>query len=349
MALLRIGVVGIGFGQQVHVPAFRQDSRCTVTAIGAHTQARAEDVARLMNIPVAYGDWTALVRSSEVDVVSIATPPVVQMEIARAALASGKHVFCEKPIAISVEAASQLVQAAQMSGQAHMVDFEFPDIDEWIQAKEILSSGTLGTLRHLSITWNVETYANRTKSSSWKTRTAEGGGALHSCVSHCFYYLEWMLGPIRKITCSLHHMPGRESDSDSLAVLILEMESGLPVQITMCTHAFRGNGHRLEFFGEEGSLRLDNPTSDYVNGFEIWLATRSAPVFTRIPSLAARNESDDGRVVVVGKLVKRFVSAIFNGTEVRPNLRDGLRVQILLQSAMISAQTGQRVSVESFI
>ncbi len=84
-----------------------------------------------------------------------------------------------------------------------MVDFEFPDIDEWQQAKTLLDQGGVGNLRHIAVTWNVQTYANRMGLSSWKTRMEDGGGTLYSFVSHVFYYLEWFAGSIRRLVCNL--------------------------------------------------------------------------------------------------------------------------------------------------
>src|SRR5215467_1301942 len=111
---LRVGIVGIGFGQRVHLPAFRANPRCQVTAISASTQERADKIALEYGIPAAYGDWQSLVNSSDVDVVSVATPPGVQFEVVRASLLAGKPVFCEKPLAPTAKQAQELVQLAEV-------------------------------------------------------------------------------------------------------------------------------------------------------------------------------------------------------------------------------------------
>ena len=197
---LRVGVIGIGFGQHVHVPAFRADGRCEVAALCASTLERAQRVALRLEIQKAYGDWRRLIDDKEIDAVAISTPPALQATIATAALSVNKHVFCEKPMAASRDAAIAMVAAAEKSGSANMVDFELPEINEWIQAKEILNASTLGRLRHIHVAWYVETYANQHRLLSWKTCTEQGGGTLNSFVSHCFYYLEWLVGPIRKMS-----------------------------------------------------------------------------------------------------------------------------------------------------
>src|SRR5579864_6659158 len=91
---LRVAVIGLGFGQQVHVPAFRADSRCEVTTLCAASESKAADVASRLNVPQASGNWRELVSDAEVDAVSIAVPPRFQPEIASEALRQGKAVFC---------------------------------------------------------------------------------------------------------------------------------------------------------------------------------------------------------------------------------------------------------------
>ena len=97
---LRVAVIGVGFGQQVHVPAFRTDSRCEVTTLCASNEAKAAEVATRLNVPHASGDWRAVVADPEIDAVSIAVPPRLQPQIAIAALEHGKSVFCEKPLGV---------------------------------------------------------------------------------------------------------------------------------------------------------------------------------------------------------------------------------------------------------
>ena len=78
---LNIGVIGLRFGADVHVPAFRNDSRCEVSAIAGRDLARVADVARRLGVPRPFDDWRALVDSPDVDAVAIAVPPAAQPPI----------------------------------------------------------------------------------------------------------------------------------------------------------------------------------------------------------------------------------------------------------------------------
>lgn len=341
---MRVGVIGIGFGQQVHVPAFRAVPGCEVVALGASNFERAARVAEKLGITRAYGNWRELVEDPAIEAISIATPPALQAEIALAALANGKHVFCEKPLAGDSATAQRLAEAASQAGTANMVDFEFPEIAEWQQAKALIDSGDLGKLRHAALAWNVETYANKLQLESWKTSMGAGGGTLYSFVSHSFYYLEWLLGPISRLSASLFKPPGDPRPGDTLAVLCLELASGGIVSLSVSGAAFLGSGHRLEIYGDTGTLVLDNPTSDYVRGFRLRYGTRQSAKLEDITGPGPASEGD-GRVAVVTPLISRFVRWAVSGEASHPNFQDGWRVQQLLEAARRSDETRAWVEV----
>ena len=180
---------------------------------------RARAAADRLGVEKAYGDWREMVSSEEVDAISIATSPAIQTPIAIAALGQRKAVFCEKPLAASEQDARAMCAAAAEAGVANMVDFEFPEIEEWKRAKALIDSGGIGSLRQITVHWNVETWANRKRLDSWKTRTEDGGGTLGNFVSHVFYYLEWLAGPIADLSARLFRTPGDERTGDSFDAL----------------------------------------------------------------------------------------------------------------------------------
>ena len=253
---VRIGIIGVGFGQQVHLPAFRADARCQVVALCAQTLERAGGVAQRLGVSEVYGDVREMLASRQVDAVSIAVPPAAQPELVIAAAKVGKHVFCEKPLAVDVPAAARALAAVERAGVAHAMDFMFPEIGAWQRARSVLEAGTLGKLRHAALSWRVETYAFAAGLDSWKRRSRDGGGTLSQFVSHSFFYLEWLLGPVARVAARLtpHGVAG-----DARADLWLELASGCPVTVSVAADAFLGSGHRLEIYGEQGTLSVGKP------------------------------------------------------------------------------------------
>lgn len=332
---IRVGIIGVGFGQRVLVPAFRLDGRCEVAALCASHRERALAAARALDIPRASERWQDLVADPVLDAIAIAIPPVFQPHVALAALKHRKHLFCEKPLAATGEAAAALLAAARQRNVAHMVDFEFVVVEEWERAKSLVTSGALGRLRHAVVSWQVEARARQAGDDSWKGRADEGGGTLNLFGSHVFAYIEWLLGPIARVAARLWNCAESRSVDrhDTLAMLQLELADELPVSVTISTQAIAGSGHRVEIYGDEGSLLLENTTADYVRGFQLKCAGRDVgqPNLTVAPH--QQSSAQDGRIAAVGRLASRFLDWIHDGTPRRPSFEEGHRVQCLLEAA----------------
>jgi len=140
-------------------------------------------------------------------------------------------------------------------------------------------------LRHVVVNWNVETYTNKMGLHSWKTRVEDGGGVLYAFISHSFYYLEWFLGKIVRLSAHLGRAPGDTRSADTLCVMCLELESGCRVSLSAATMLFWEQGHRIEFYGDNGTLILENPTVDYVKGFSLRYGTRTSNRLEVVPVL----------------------------------------------------------------
>jgi predicted dehydrogenase len=333
---LTIGIVGLGFGRQVLLPAFRADSRCEVTALcGGHAD-KALAAAQAAGVPKAFGDWKALVADAEIDAVAIAAPPNVQAEAALAAARAGKHLFCEKPLALNSAQARAILAAAANRKLAHAIDFEFPEVEAWQKAKEALESGALGRIRHVALAWRVETYAYRAQTSGWKVSTEAGGGTLSNFAPHTFHYLEWLFGPLARLAARLSPA---DAAADARVDLWGEFAAGFPVTVSIAADAFLGSGHKLEVYGDAGSLALENRAADYIRGFTLAVGRREAGAFSTIPTVDG-DAAVDGRIAPVGRIVRRFLDGIERGTPVTPGLGEGVRVQQLIDAARLAHRSG---------
>ena len=242
----------------------------------------------------------------------------------RAAAAAGKAVFCEKPVAPTVSLARAMLRAVEDARVVHAVDFLFPELAAWKRASQIIHGGELGTIHQFDLSWKVETYAHRMRSNSWKLRNDEGGGTLNNFVSHSLYYLEWLFGPIVKVAARLASDAG---PGDSRVDAWLAFEGGLRGSLSVAANAFLGPGHRLDVYGENGTLVLENRSADHASGFQLWAGTRQNPSLTPVDCEDQAAVTGDGRVAATGAIVRRFLGAVLTGDSLNPNLADGLRVQ----------------------
>ena len=346
--MIRIGIVGCNYGRLVHLPAFRLDPRCEVIALAGTDAARAAELARAANVPLSFGNWTDLVEHPDVDAITIAAPPALQPAIALRALELNKPVFAEKPMAIDLAAAAAMARAAEDSGRTTMVDFNFSAILSWRKAKMLLEEGAIGRLRHLAVNWNVENQTTRMRLDNWKAYGEDGGGALGNFVSHSFHYLEWLCGPISGLSARLSGLPDAPA-METNATISLAFRSGASGSLAMSCASYLGSGHRLEFYGENGSLTLVNTTSDYMRGFELRLARRPATALAPVDvdDPIDRAFASDGRIAPVSRLAADFIDAISQAKPGWPGFAEGFRVQTLLDTARRAHKSGCWLDVET--
>jgi predicted dehydrogenase len=341
-AVIGVGIVGSNYGRTVLLPAFRTDVRCEVVALAGSNATRADELARAAEVPRSLGDWRELVDDPAVAAVAIAVPPDLQPAIALRALDRDKPVFAEKPFAADLAGAQAMLEAARRSAKPTMIDFNFPELPAWRRAKDMLD--TVGRLRHVVVTWNVENQATRLRLESWKTRGDGGGGLLGNFVCHSLYYLEWLCGPIAGLNARIFPLPGRNAES-SIA-LALAFASGAGGSLQMSCASYLGSGHRVELYGDDGSLLLDNPTTDYFRGFTLRCARRAD---TALQSVAVEDigadPAVDTRVVPVARLVRRFIDACVSGGRATPGFVEGYRVQILIDAARRSHAAGHWIDL----
>jgi len=342
--MIRLGIIGTNYGRTVLAPALRAAGGDVVALAGrdeAKTRARAAEAG----IGNGYGDWRALIADDRVDAVAIATMPALQPEIACAALAAGKPVFAEKPMASTLAGARAMLQAAQKSGCATMVDFNFHQVMSWQRAKAMLDDGAIGALRHVAVHWHIENFSIQKRMRNWKTLADDGGGVLGNFISHCFHYLEWFCGPLAQLSARLSGLPGDDALQTTVA-MALEFAGGPLGSLSMSCASYLGSGHRVEFYGEDGTLMLVNSGADYMRGFELWHGKRPAAALTRVPVVdAADAQFPDGRIAPVSRLAQQFLAAIENGRSAPPSFAEGCRVQQLIDAAQRSHREGRMIDV----
>jgi predicted dehydrogenase len=345
---LRIGIAGLGFGLEVHLPGFRGLPGVEVIGLLGRDPVRAADVATRTGLPVSTDLRTWL--QAPFDAVSLALPPIELEYAAAAAIDRGLPILAEKPLGPDRRAAHSL--AARATARPNAVDFEFAELETFAALHETIRTGALGRIRHVAVLWLMESRAHRDGRWSWKTDAARHGGVLTLLGTHVFYLLEWLFGPIDRASARLDSRAtariSRSFDArpaDDLAHLTLEHRSGAVSSVTI------GNAdpgvaiHRWTVVGERGTAILENASQSLTGGFTLRVFGQDGR--TILESVEATTDGDS-RIPPFRRLAARFIEAVRSGGRCRPDFADGARVAALVEAARHSAQaeTWVRADIE---
>jgi len=276
---LRVGVIGLGYAGTAHLRSFARIPDVRIVALAGREEARLHELGREFFIPTLLGDWEDLVAVPELDVVSIATPNVLHAPIAIAALKAGKHVFCEKPLAINGDEARQMVAAAHEHDRVLEVAFNHRRRgDIRLSRRHIVQPG-LGRIYHVRASWKRR--AGIPGHGTWFTnRKAAGGGALIDLGPHVLDSVLHLLGEPRVVTASAvaHGELGRSGrgfhpgtvidggvpsfDVEDLASALLRLDDGssIALEISWAAHAVDEEEISIELLGVDAGIRIFVPS-----------------------------------------------------------------------------------------
>ncbi len=169
---LRAGVIGTGFIGPVHIEALRRLG-VQVAAL-ADVPAVVEKAAAKHGIPNAYGDWREMLKSAEIDVVHVTAPNRFHCEMSLAALEAGKHVICEKPLAMNTKETAQIVKVAKSSGTVFAVNYNFRFYPGVLALRKMVESGDFGDIMHVNGSY-MQDWLFKDTDYNWRLLPQEGG------------------------------------------------------------------------------------------------------------------------------------------------------------------------------
>ena len=202
-APLRVAVAGLGFGEQVHLPALAACPLTVPVALWHPRPERLDKACTASGLP-GFSDFEALLADPGIEALVIATPPGPRFELAKAAIAAGKHLLLEKPVALNAEQVLELQRLALAAGVCVGVNFEYRAVPLFQQLSGLLQQGAIGSPWLVKLDWLMGSRADPLRAWSWYSQRSEGGGVLGALGTHAFDTLHWLIGPTRQLsaTCS---------------------------------------------------------------------------------------------------------------------------------------------------
>ena len=323
--MLKIAIIGSGFGQYGLLPAFHSIKKCKVVAICGERRPQLIKYCKGIGLTNIYSDWRLLLKNEELDAIALAITPHAQYTIAKAAIKKGLHVFAEKPLAANLRQARELLALATKKKITHGIDFIFPEIAEWKKTKELVENKSFGKLKHLSVNWDFLSYDLKNKKITWKMKIKEGGGALSFYFSHGLYYLEYFAGKIISV---------KGPASKTRVDLLLKFQNNISGEAHVNCNNKSLHRHQLIFQCEKGVIILEN-NKGVVDNFSIRVFDEKGQRQIKIKKDRGLKNEDE-RVKIVKKLATRFINACQAKKQTTPSFREGAGVQELIEKIRAS-------------
>ncbi len=362
---VNIGIVGTSWwADAMYLPALKEHPQAKLVAICGRNEVKAREVAATWDIPNVYTDYNAMIDSGKIDAIIISTSNEFHKPITLKAAAAGLHVLCEKPLGLSYAEAQEMTDAVEAKGLKNLTPFTYSYMPTARYIKELIDGGYIGHPYSL----NLRYYASygRTGEYMWRFDQSKGGaGAVGDIGSHFLYLATMFYGEIVGLYCQLGFMSQRPTIdpdgnpydvADDQAILTLTFKNGAQGVIHVTTMGYEatpfGQTHHFEFHGSDGTLYsfTDWDTVQQVKGAKvgegvphelpipehIWNGMRHDTVHNTYKDTFRTQDF----------MARQFVTGIAEDKPMRPNFRDGLMIQRLIDAAVKSDKEKRWVAVE---
>jgi predicted dehydrogenase len=303
-----VAVIGAGMAGRAHAHGYRSAGTVfsadlppvRLVSVADINEELAADTARRYGFERSDSSWQAVVKSDDIDVVSVVVANFLHREIVEALAAAGKHVLCEKPLAPTSADAQAMIDAVEAAGVIGRVGFTFRRTPGIAAARQVIESGELGRPLYINARYWTDYGADPNAPMSWRYRGGPGSGALADLGSHLADTAEFLLGPVESVTGAalttvigerpkpLGHVVGhahvevsdeREPvDNDDWASFSVRFANGATGDLSVSRIAVgHPNTLKFEVFCEKGAVAFDVSQAG-----ELHIASADRPGFRRV-------------------------------------------------------------------
>ncbi len=377
MQPLGIALIGYGGIGRVHALAYRAIPfyyglpADTVKIIGVATThpKSAQRAADEIGCAVWTADYRELLARPDVDVVDVTTPNHAHAAVVIAAAEAGKHIYCEKPLAMTVAEGRRMLAATQAAGVNTQMTFNLRFFPAVMRARQLIEAGFLGKIFSFRGRYYRSSYISPDKPLSWRLRKeVAGGGALFDLGSHILDLIYYLLGDYGAVQATLDTLIKARPlvagsaetapvDVDDIALLHLRMADGTLglVEISRMGTGF-SNEATFEVFGEGGAIRFHAANPAWLEVYDAREAElplggmrgfRQIEAIGRYPGAKMPDWSmTPGFERSHAECQYQFLRAITENRPASPSLADGLHIQTVMEAAMRSSAAGRWVTLD---
>lgn len=267
-----IGLIGTGFARSAQAPAFHICEGAELVAVCSGRYDNALKLAEQYSIPHACESYEQLLSLPEVSLVVVSPPPLHHHRMTLAAIEAGKHVICEKPMAMNAAEAREMYERAQARpGQLAIIDHELRFNPTWRRMKELVDAGFLGDLHHVVVNISSGFRHSAQRPWNWWSQRSAGGGLLGALGSHAIDVVRWLFGEIEAVSSTVATMiptrkdpvsgEQRANETDDYCSMLIRFspQQGRVAHGTIVLSALYASGgkNQVTAVGSNGTLVMD--------------------------------------------------------------------------------------------
>ena len=378
---LRIGMIGYGFMGRAHSNAYKRlndffpcEHRPVLKAVCARKADKAQAFAGVWGYERVETDWRRLVEAPDIDLIDIGSPNNTHRDIALAAARNGKMILCEKPLAMNVAEAEEMVAAVEKAGVPNMVWFNYRRVPSIALARQLVDEGRIGRAFHYRATylqdWTISEDVPQGGAALWRLDAGvAGSGVTGDLLAHSIDTAMWLNGPLTRVVAKTetfvkerqHVETGKRQavTIDDACMFLAEFANGSMGTFESTRYARgRKNFNTFELNGAAGSVYFDLEEPEYLQYFEYQQLQSGKKIESHVTGWRKIHTTNSehpymNRYWVPGTCIgyehtflnalADFVMGIESGKPAQPDFRNALQTQRVCDAVLLSAREGRWV------
>jgi predicted dehydrogenase len=384
MKSMNVGIIGYKFMGKAHSNAwikaplfFDLSIKPNLKVACGRNEKGVKEFAEKWGWEETETDWKKLVERPDVDIIDISLPQHLHYDVAIAAAKNGKHIFCEKPVAITSKQAEEMLKVAEDNNVTHYLNHNYRRVPAVMFAKQMIDEGKIGRIFHWRGAYQQDWIVDPNFPLTWQLqKETSHAGPQWDLNSHSVDLAQFLIGQIKTVSCltanfieerplpdenAVAFSTGKGGNAEmgkvtveDAALMMVEFENGAIGSFEATRFATgKKNGNTFEIYGSKGSLTFDMEEMNVLHYFNREDA-EGTQGFRRIQVTESNHPYvshwwPPGHIIGYEHgfihAVADFMEAIETGNEIRPNFKDGINIIKVLETGLKAAESGKKEKV----